>query len=397
MKILMFVLLIFVAFLAKAQGVIKAYLNAPFECSIKSHLYSKSFKVADKAGNFVHVTCKAGKVLLEKHSVDTLKKVINNVYLDFPPNAKFYRCITIGEKYYCLFRSKKWNEKSLYLRELNLETASLMETKLLFKTKSKTDQYDFTFSADSSKFLIKYKLDQIGSYDSIIHDKFGFFVFDTHLNLLSGNELEMPYNVLDMTNLTFTVSNKGLVLALYFVHDTKKLEFSSIDHLSKWNRKVIEGVDSMFYRDFVIRENEEGNFLGLSFYENGDEYHQDRNMDVFLNANGVLRIVVSPNCTLLAKNNYPFTADLFSKAVAESAHRKNADGKEDEPGVLGLRLIDVKFSTNGNVSIVGEPQNEILVRVGRYAYYKYIYGDLVGVKLNAEGKLLKMCNIDILK
>jgi hypothetical protein len=61
--------------------------------------------------------------------------------------------------------------------------------------------------------------------------------------------------------------------------------------------------------------------------------------------------------------------------------------------VLGLRLIDVKFSPNGNVLIIGEPQNEILVRVGRYAYYKYIFGDLVGVKLNAKGGLLQMSHV----
>jgi hypothetical protein len=393
MKRVVCVLFMFVPFWLKAQGVIKENLNAPFECSIKPHLYSKSFKVADKVGNVVKVTCKAGKVLLEKHNLNAVEKTVSHVYLDFPPKSKFYRCITVGEKYYCLFRSKKWNEKSLYLRELNLKTATFMDAKLLLKTKSKTDQYDFTFSADSSKLLIKYKINQIGSYDSIIHDKYGLFVFDTNMNLLNGSELEMPYNILEMTNFTFTVSNKGLIHVLYFVHDTKRLEFSSIDHLSKWNRKVIQGLDSMFYRDFVLRENADGNFLGLSFYENGDEYHQDRNMDVFLNANGVLRIIVSPNGTLLAKNCYPFPSNLCSQAVAEKAVRKNADGKVDEPGILGLRLIAMNLTKNGELLIVGEPQNEICVFVGKYASYQYLFGDLVAVNINAQGKLLNMFNV----
>ena len=119
-------------------------------------------------------------------------------------------------------RRRTFADNPKELIEANKLTGTLEATG--FYKFATANKYQFNFSVDSSKMLVTYRKFTDIKDDTKSRDVLGFFVFDTDLKLIWGDEFRMPYTEKIMDNEDFAVDSKGTAYLLSKVYEGKRTE-----------------------------------------------------------------------------------------------------------------------------------------------------------------------------
>lgn len=90
----------------------------------------------DDNGNCIIVKSYYQTVVIQHYDVTAMKEMSKNEYVDFPKGLKTEKCIQTGNRLFYLYSiPNKSKTRSLYVREINKTTGTLLDAKLLFETK----------------------------------------------------------------------------------------------------------------------------------------------------------------------------------------------------------------------------------------------------------------------
>ncbi len=401
---------------SKTTSEFKVTTSTPYKVvDASSKLY-----ISDKNGFTYSVKTNEANVVVQKFDVNTMKEVARNEYnKDLHPYNTAIDLIQVKDKYYYLYESleKKTDKKTVYARELNTNDASLgSEIKLLtsdgrvqgesnakvsfwtaqFFNSGNPTPFQIYKSNDDSKVMISYRRIPIKKNDKVNHDLLGFFVFDSALNSIWGQEVEMPYTEEVMNNISYMVGRDGKAYMMALNRDHKDFMLLTISESGKIDVKELEAKDFIF-KNLYMKENTNGNINLLGFYANGiDIKFWDGGFDkTSFNTNGIRSFEMTKEGAIVNSKNIEFPIDLINQYESKRSQAKN--NSREEKGKAGIRdmvLREYKVYDDGSIFILGE-QNYVVVKkqsngYGSTSYPEFHYEDLVATKLNPQGEVVWM-------
>lgn len=328
-----------------------------------------------------------------------LKFIQQREYKDLPGDAHIQHIGKHGREYYIFYslwdRANK--EEQLFSRRINFSKGTLeRENARLIATGDKiSGGFDFHYSIDSSKLLIKYRLKPEKVNDSKSYDVIGFHVFDPAMNKLWSKEVTMPYTEKKMNNEDYAIDGEGnsYILATVFNDETTDIKKSRkgdpnyhIELLRvKANTSQIEkqviSLKDKFINDIAIFETSQDYMVCAGFYNNGKS---------LTNANGIFAFKVKKEGEVYDVYHHEIPTEVLNQYASKKTKRKNA--KDDDPEYKRLYFDFVSVGKDGSILLVGEQfyvvSNYYTSANGHsYTTHSYHYNDILVTKLNPEGRL----------
>jgi hypothetical protein len=319
------------------------------------------------------------------------------------------------------FKNRKLKKTFLFAQTLDKKNIRLNEElkmviEIDYSKEGKYDAADFKieFSADKSKVLIYYNLED--KDDTV---GYGFWVFDSNLKVLWKNEdnLGLPMQKGQIFQLKqYAVDNKGSVYILGALYDSQK-DLNQNQRLKKQsfisNKRMVQREANYTFHAVAYEKNSaprnykietSGKFitdLQLGVNANQDillagYYAQEGKTDVL----GFAFFKINSGSKAISSKNFEefgsFITEGMTEKEAKDVLEKMSEGKRFD--LYNYHLEDIKFMSNGTMTLVAE---QILVREitsnnGRQisVTYEYNDNDLLVVNFTSDGKVNWKTKID---
>lgn len=350
---------------------------------------------SDNAGNCILVKSYDQTVVIQHYDATAMKEISKHEYVDFPKGLKTEKCIQTGNRLFYLYSVPNQSKtRSLYAREINTTTGTLMNTQLLIETKGDVelihanedgiqDLYDISTyfyvkkSFDQSKILIHYKREPITNNKDTNFEVIGLYAFDMNLTPLWGSEKTMPYTEKKENIICYTIGKDGTAYMFAFTNDGTNLqyEFFSASPDASIKKTKLDIDPTMLLQDIKMTENIEGNIVCTGYFNSGLNkeliFEKPDLLDILFlnpvskpdgskiiytkNVNGVFHVKISPQGIMRVKHIHDFTIGFINKYESEIPVKK--DNKKEEkkkPGIADLLLSDVIQNADGSTLIIGE-------------------------------------------
>lgn len=363
-------------------------------------------------------------LLIQRFSVDKLAPT-NQMKIDLSKKPDHFvpdLFTWFGDSFYMFYSTwdKAAEREHLFADKIDLATGNfaeapteLIEAKKIAGTLAATGFYKFTtankfqfnFSVDSSKMLVTYRKHTDIKDDSKSRDVLGFFVFDTDLKLIWGDEFRMPYTEKMMDNNDFAVDSKGTAYLLSKVYEGKRTEMEDDDpnyhyEVMKFAKGYTEPkqikitLDDKFINSLYLAENNSGEMVCAGFYRT---VFKSQNKGYFREANsdGAFLVKIDHNDSLykVQKGYYEFPAEILMEFEKSStANKIEKQDKKDKAEAPALHLRKIFMADDGSYIFVGEEYMIIQKSIpnsngSSNTYYKYVYGDIYAMKIGADGEI----------
>ena len=169
------------------------------------------------------------EITIQRHDAESLEEISRNLYTDLPEGAIIQKIAHFKNKLAILYSiTTQSNITVFYLREIDKNEGKLLAPYKCFEGSVRIRYFQFFDSADKSKILIQYGKVPVSSNNDINYDVLGFYVLTSDLNIFSGTEVQMPLTESQLRNISYTVSNSGLVYFLSKNIQAKKIELRTI-------------------------------------------------------------------------------------------------------------------------------------------------------------------------
>ncbi len=373
----------------------------------------------DHAGHSIAVKTDHETVYVQRFDTKMMKEVGRKEYDDLPKGAQPQDLIYIGGKLYYIYLvidTRGDDTNTLYAREIDINSGIMKNPVILFKSKGPTMKSESIdkkslfsggglrilsyMSTDSSKILFNYRREPLEKKDSKNYDILGFFVFDSGLKKVWGDEVKMPYTEKDMNNLAYCVSKDGDAHMLLYKNDTKTYELLNIKNVKELKTNKIDIDSKLVFQKFNIREDISGNLNCSGFYANGLEFKMVGMSGgrLSMNVNGIKNFTMDMTGKILSTHDYEFPIELINQNTSLKNQEKNE--KRDEKGKLGINdlvMRNVIINEDGSTYFVGEQfwiQQATSMTGASSSSIDYIYRDVVITKIDKDGKLLWMKKMD---
>lgn len=177
-------------------------------------------------------------IILQTFSKDSLNCIGEKDYNGFPKDVQVEDVVAFNKHVYLfystLIRTDSLFEERLYLKEINVDSCTFENTKLLMKVDGDAtailsmqdyDNFDFCSTIDQNRFVVQYRKKAKKANDPV---ELGYKVYDNDFNLVWEKEIEMPYNRWQMENIDFTIdAQSNIYLASYIFRDKVSQFFKS--------------------------------------------------------------------------------------------------------------------------------------------------------------------------
>lgn len=266
----------------------------------------------------------------------------------------------------------------------------------------KIGKYQYNYNADRNKLLISYRLSPEEKNDKKNYDKIGLLVFDDQMNKLWSGEFVMPYTEAIMDNSDFSLDSKGnaYMLAKVYDSDSRKERDKETDKpayhyevlkFTKDSKKIISATISV--GDYFIKET---NLIESSLHEMiiACTYSKKSKGD---GTDGIFLASLNQDGNVIKYKDgyYEFPKDELQKF--ESSRTKRKIEKKDDYETPNLKVRNVLVERDGSIFIACE-EYRLVTNTTYYngvarTTYTYFYEDILGSKIDAEGKFLWMRKI----
>lgn len=341
-------------------------------------------------------------IFLQRFDANTMKEVL--VKKHKKNKGEILEKVTVidGKLYYFY---TIWNKREkihqLWVRGIDSENCEFKtQTKKLIEVQEYVN-FSFLFSQNRERILIKYRKRPEKVRDAINFDKIGMHVFNKSLELITSNEIKMPYTEKQMDNIDYHIDQKGNAYILARVRP----DGSDKNYLGKGKNKTIN------YQLELIKVNVKKNNVKISkielekyginsiyLYDGFDDnmicagfYNNVKNNTG--NADGLFLFKMDDEGIITDKKFYEIPVEIlnqYKKARVQEALKKKDEKGKAEFSNLVLRNINIQ--EDNSIIIVGE-QYFVLSHTHtdangntstRYTYHFY---DILVSKISPEGKL----------
>lgn len=366
-------------------------------------------------------------ILIQKFDNDLPKPsfVSQKLYEDFPKNMQFEEVHEFDNKLYVFYSS--WdggnvNKEQLFYREIDFATGEFLgESKLLFKVDGKIsgsvselnqssffildttlrDKFDFYFSHDKKKMLVKYRKQPQSKSDLTSYDVLGLSIYESDLKLKSSNHFKMPYTERRMDNLDYAIDNDGnaFLLAKVFHDDSNNdkknrndeeanyhLEILRIVAGSKDVKKIKIETNNKFVTTLKLHGIPNGDVVGAGFYSNGKNKNKE-------DAEGIVAFKIKKEGALYDVSTHAIPLELINQYQSSKDKNKN-DKKVQEgesPAFKNLSLRDLVVDEDGSVVLIGEHFSTHSESGSNFV--SSYYNDILVAKIKNNGELAWMKKI----
>ena len=355
-------------------------------------------------------------VTISRFDVEDMREIKRKQTTDFPKYTKFIDVVYISDElFYYIYEvySKSTKSFTVYKRDIRVESVGLGGMDKLFVTsKPVTTDRGRSFASmsgsdlnwagmpekphfyvktsfDKSKVLISYRLKPKYKDDKKNYDVIGMHVFDNNMESVWGDEVKMPYTESVMNNLAYGVGNRGHALVLLQKTSDKTLEMLGFNEGEIVHFDIDVETDILF-QSFEIHETPEGNFLFSGLYANGIDIKVNwtGNVSAHFNSDGLFNFTLNSDGELIANNKIPFELDFIGEYLSDRQRKKLAAREEDgKAGISDLRIVNVHINEDGSKVFLCERQWYDKVMKGTSTKWVYFYGNMVAMKIDAEGEL----------
>jgi len=363
----------------------------------------------DGNGNTISVKTDGELVTIQRLSVDGMKEISRKQYKDFPEYTDIQNVLRTGNKLYYIYTtySKKDEIFSAFSREVDMSNGTFKSPVALFKTGGPIVRGSMTenigiwgmqggphlnvlSSFDGSKVLINYRRKPLNKKDSENYDILGFYVFDSAMSKVWGEEVKMPHTEADMNNLAYSVTKDGVAHMLAYIKGSKEFEMINIDNGDlKTHRLDVDG--DLVFQSFTLQEDPSGNLVCSGYYAQGLDVKVSwtGNAALSYNINGIKHFKVDKNGKTLDSFDYEFPVALINQYESERTKEKNEDrDQKGKAGIADLKMRDVIVNPDGSTVFVGE---QYFLRTSGYGSNQstsYNYADVIVSKVDKSGKLM---------
>jgi hypothetical protein len=365
----------------------------------------------------INLTLKKEELTVLRFEPNTLNQTSDKV-IELPEATKNFNSETVASfaNNNNFWLHSDWDKGSgsemLYSDKIDVSGGKLTNTntKLLETTKLAGDmssfnfyqaktvnKYNYNFDASQTKLLVSYRLKPEEKNDKINYDKLGFQVLDENMNKLWGAEFTMPYTEAIMDNSDFSIDYNGNAYLLAKVYDSEKRKerdketglpayHYEVLKFTKGNKQIIHStidVGQYFTRQVSLVENSLHEMvIACTYSKNAKGDGTDGIFLATLDQNGKIKKY---------KNGY-YEFPLEELEKYESARSKRKIERKGDYEIPYLTVRAVQVESDGSIFIACEQYHiETYTSVssnGRTTtYYYYHYDDILGTKINADGKM----------
>ena len=373
---------------------------------------AKPFQVVDAAskeyisldnGFTISAKTHGEKVILQKFDVNGMEEVERKEYEDLEKYAKFQDLIRVKDRVYYIYEAfnKKYDNFTVYCREIDTETLKFNETKKLFKTKKEViapgnfwmtrnpnTKFSVTSSFDASKIMIYYRTKPESRNDKTNYDRLGFHVFDDLMDPIWGDEVKMPHTEANMNNLCYAVSKKGTAYMLARVNKTESFDLITVNAEGLENQKL-EVKDGLIFDEFHLIESPNGNVIAAGYYANGRDFKGGWGTAALsININGLYLFEIDQEGIIIREKEFPFSLELINKYASErsksKATKREADGNA---GINDLKIQETILNEDGSLVVIGEVTYAREEFFGPQQVMVTHHGDMIITKIDENGEI----------
>ena len=372
--------------------------------------------VGNEKDGIINLSLKKEELIIVRFDPKTLNKTIEKK-IDLPDATRNFNSEDVidfnNQNYYWLHSD--WDKSSgteyLYYDKIDVNEGKISESnhKIIETTKiagasavrgfysfKTVDKYQYDYSADKTKLLITYRLHPEERNDKKNYDKLGIQVFDNKMNKLWGDEFRMPYTEAIMDNEDFTVDSYGnaYLLAKVYDSDSRKEKDKStgmpayhfeVFKFTKGNKKITIAplkVDDGFIKETSLIENPQHQLIIACTYSKRSKGN---------GTDGIFLALMDQDGKVNKyKNGYfEFPKEELEKFASARARRKMEKNEDYE--ATNLKVRDVLVDPDGSIFITCEEyyleqRTYTDTRGSSTTYYTYYYNDILGSKIDPNGK-----------
>lgn len=371
------------------------------------YLDGKYFMLKNKKQNFF------------KKAVPKLSRYSNelNLELNTTPNLKEGKKDKILEKViymdnemylFSSFKNQKLKKNFLFFQSIDKETLELdddlqkvAEIDYSSNSRYNAGNFGFEMSRDSTKLMVYYNL----PYNKNENEKFGFHVFDKHMNEIWKKDITLPYtdNLFVVKN--YELDNNGNAHILGKVYNDYAVEkiggnpnynFEILSYLNNGStlKKYHIKTKDKYLSDMQIVVNKQQDIICTGFYSDRIDTKLKK---VLLNSFykeptivGSFFIKVDGESTEIINENYEkFSVGFMTKHMKgrkkKSFTKQFLKGKNKE--LSKYNLHDLIIRTDGGIVMIAEQYSESSVTTAGTSRKdrRYVFGNIIVINISPDG------------
>lgn len=245
--------------------------------------------------------------------------------------------------------------------------------------------------------MIQYRKKPAKKSDTKSWDIIGLCALDENLNVLSQEEIKMPYTERRMDILDYAIDNEANSYALVKVYhddsnDDKKKKKDKVANYHIELFRIAAGskeiditkieVKDKFINNLTLYEGKDGNMICAGFYNKGID---------FAAADGILMFKMRKEGGVYDMYTHEIPLDVLNAYSSNKTKKKNEKKEEDDDAELpAMVLRDLVINEDGSIVLVGEQYFIKERHTQKRTYYRYFYYDILMTKIDPSGNLVWM-------
>lgn len=410
MKKIISLLFLFLPILGKSQA-FDYEVSKPFpvvDAPEKHYFYVK-----DRVISIKHTR---KQTIIQAFDPEGMKEVSRNVYVDFPDGTQFEDIQEFNDNIYFFYSvwDKPKTTEQLYVRAVDAESGKFADKgRRIIAVEGKVTnamassgigwyvpgKFNIQRCFDETRILIQYRKKPEVRNDDNSYDVIGLHVFDDQMELISSDEVKMPYTEAMMNNLDYSIDAKGnkYVLALIYENDKQKLRIK--DEISYHIEliRVASGssemeitkipVEGAFLNDISLFNTPQDEMICAGFYSKSKRA---------ANADGVITFKVNESGEIADMHMYEIPLEVLQMYMSERQQEKQEkQDDKDKAEFASLSMRELVVFEDGSMLLNGE-QYYVVERTTRSSNgatrttYQPYYNDILSVRITADGELAWM-------
>lgn len=392
-------------------------IGEPYKAFKALERYYFTDSIGDKS---LSIKCWDNKLYLQSYDNSTLKELSHELIDYLPDNFVVELATWFGGRLLLFYNvwDRKLKTEQLFVQEIDFEKCKFKgDPNRIISHKGKLtgtpsayfgpfsfgakEKFFLKFSRDSSKLLVQYKLPPKKVRDNINKDIIGMYVYDSQLNLLHSNDIEMPYTESQLNIFDYAIDHLGtpyIVAKIEGQDDDRKKNNRKPDYHFEVLKVNVENQTSTSIK---IRENEFF-IIDATIIEQSDEsmavtgfYSIKENSQ---NADGIFVAQINKDGTAGFQKLHEIPIDIINQYQKGRTQRKNKN--KDKKGKAELKNFSLRQSfidADKNIIIFGE---QFAIRESTYrtnnmvqSMTTYIFGAILATKISKTGELIWMTKI----
>ena len=343
------------------------------------------------------------------------------IELDVTRNYNNEGVVNIGNKFYWLHSDwdKSAKEEALYYDKMDVKTGKIIEGNKKILTSSKiagdygnatnrvgmwgyssfgktVNKYDLNYDANNTHLLVSYRLYPEEKKDKLNYDKIGMYVYDQNMAKVWNNEFTMPYTEAIMDNMDFTIDANGNAYMLAKVYDDEKrrekdketgkpgyhFEVFKFTAAKKMQQYTVS-LDDYFIRVASLIENSVHDIVVSCTYSKRSKGN---------GTDGVFLAMLDQNGKVVKYKDGYYEFPLAELEKFEKARTRRKMENKDDYEAPNIQVRNISVEKDGSVFLAMEEYHmetrTTTTRYGTTTTYYYYYDDILGAKIDAQGKFL---------